>query len=150
MKVFATAMVLAPLLGMISPSYAVDTSPVGRWITYSDKTHQPNGIIELRLDHGMLSGTVLQQLDRPASLPPAVCNKCEGALKDAPIIGMTIMWGLRSDGGRVWDHGSILDPRSGEVYSARVEVEEGGRKLLLRGYLGITLLGRTQEWVRQN
>ena len=63
---------------------------------------------------------------------------------------MTIMWGLTSDGGTVWDNGSILDPNTGDVYSAKIELEEGGQKLLVRGYLGISLLGRTQEWVRQN
>lgn len=140
----------ALVLFMAAPSLASDTSPVGRWLTYSEKTHLPSGVIEIRLDHGALKGTVLQLLNRPASLPPAICKKCEGALKDAPIVGMTIMWGLTNDGGALWDSGSILDPNSGDVYSAKVQLEDGGQKLLVRGYLGISLLGRTQEWVRQN
>ena len=133
-----------------APALAADASPVGRWLTISDRTHLPSGIIEIKLDHGTLKGTVVQLLNRPPSLPPAVCRKCEGALKDAPIAGMTILWGLASSGGAVWDNGSILDPNSGDVYSAKVELEDGGKKLLVRGYLGISLLGRTQEWVRQN
>jgi uncharacterized protein (DUF2147 family) len=150
MKTAATSAVLSLFLTAVCGAHAADTSPVGRWVTYSDRTHKPTGVIEIKFDHGALSGTVLQQLNRPASLPPAVCKKCDGPLKDAPIIGMRIMWGLTSDGASVWDNGSILDPNSGDVYSAKVELEDGGQKLLVRGYLGISLLGRSQEWVRQN
>jgi uncharacterized protein (DUF2147 family) len=146
----ATAMIAVLSCLAAAPALASDTSPVGRWITISEKTHQPSGVIEIKLDHGALKGTVLQLLNRPASLPPAICRKCDGPLKDQPITGMTIMWGLTNSGGAVWDNGSILDPNSGDVYSAKVELEDGGQKLLVRGYLGISLLGRTQEWVRQN
>src|SRR5450755_2275299 len=148
-SIVKSAAIALALLG-VSPCHASDTSPVGRWVTYSDRTHKPTGIIEIKLDHGALKGTILQQLNRPPSLPPAICRKCEGALKDAPIVGLTIMWGLKSEGGASWDDGSILDPNSGDVYSAKVELEEGGQKLLVRGYLGISLLGRSQEWIRQN
>ncbi len=133
-----------------APAQASDSSPVGRWVTYSDKTHAASGVIEIKLEHGALKGTILQQLNCPASLPPAICKACDGALKNAPIVGMTIMWGLTNSGGAVWDNGSILDPNSGDVYSAKVELEDGGQKLLVRGFLGISLLGRSQEWVRQN
>ena len=134
----------------VLPARAAETSPVGRWMTFSDRTHLPSGIIEIKLEHGALKGTVVQMLNRPTSLPPAVCRKCDGTLKNAPIVGMTIMWGLKNDGAARWDDGSILDPNSGDVYSAKLELEDGGQKLLVRGYLGISLLGRTQEWVRQN
>jgi hypothetical protein len=148
-SIVKSAAIALALFG-VSPSHAADTSPVGRWVTYSDRTHKPTGVIEIKLDHGALKGTILQQLNRPASLPPAICRKCEGRLKDAPIVGMTIMWGLTNSGGSNWDDGSILDPNSGDVYSAKVELEDGGQKLLVRGYLGISLLGRSQEWIRQN
>jgi len=150
MKTVPLGAALLLVLTAMSPAHAVDSSPVGRWVTYSDKTHKPTGVIEIKLDHGALSGTVLQQFNRPASLPPAICKKCDGPLKDAPIIGLRIMWGLTNDGAAVWDNGSILDPNSGNVYSAKVELEDGGQKLMVRGYLGISLLGRSQEWVRQN
>ena len=140
---------LSPAL-TIGPASASDSSPVGRWVTYSDKTHAPSGVIEIKLDHGMLKGTVLQLLNRLPSSPPAICGQCEGAQKGAPIVGMTIMWGLTDVGGAVWDNGSILDPDSGEVYSAKIALEDGGKKLLVRGYFGISLLGRSQEWIRQN
>ena len=63
---------------------------------------------------------------------------------------MTILWGLTQSGNGSWENGSILDPNTGNVYSAKVELQDGGRKLLVRGYLGIALLGRTEVWLRQN
>jgi uncharacterized protein (DUF2147 family) len=150
MKTVAIGVAISLLLTAMPPAQAADPSPVGRWVTYSDRTHKPTGVIEIRIDHGALLGTVLEQFNRSASLPPAICRKCEGPSKNAPIIGMTIMWGLTNQGGAVWDNGSILDPNSGDVYSAKVELEDGGQKLLVRGYFGISLLGRSQEWIRQN
>jgi uncharacterized protein (DUF2147 family) len=147
---FALAATIAIVLSGTLPSHAADVSPVGRWVTYSDRTHKPTGVIEIKLDHGALQGTILQQLNRSASLPPAICAACDGARKNAPIVGMTIMWGLTKSSAAAWDDGSILDPDSGDVYSAKVELEDGGQKLLVRGYLGISLLGRSQEWIRQN
>jgi len=129
---------------------AAEPSPVGRWVTYSHRTNAPNGIIEIKMDHGTLKGTVVQMLNRPASLPPAICRNCSGALKDAPVVGLTILWGLTKNGSASWDSGSILDPNTGNIYSAKVELQDGGQKLLVRGYLGISLLGRTEVWLRQN
>jgi uncharacterized protein (DUF2147 family) len=143
-------LVVALALSAGSPLRAADLTPVGRWVTYSHKTNAPNGIIEIALDHGALKGTVVQMLNRPAALPAAVCRKCEGALKNAPVVGLTIMWGLKKTGDGSWDAGSILDPNTGNVYSARIELEDGGQKLLVRGYLGISLLGRTEVWLRQS
>ena len=42
-----------------SPLHAADLTPVGRWLTYNDKTLAPNGVIEIKLEHGTLSGTVI-------------------------------------------------------------------------------------------
>src|SRR6185295_8577062 len=136
----------ATLSGAMS---AANLTPVGRWVSYSHRTNAPNGIIEIKLDHGTLKGTVVQMLDHPASSPPAICRKCEGALKNAPIVGLTIMWGLKKNG-EVWDDGSILDPNTGYIYGAKLELDDGGQKLLVRGYFGISLLGRTEVWFRQN
>jgi uncharacterized protein (DUF2147 family) len=62
---------------------------------------------------------------------------------------MTILWGLKPDGKRVWSGGNILDPAKGKTYRAKVTLLDGGEKLEMRGYLGIEALGRTQTWVRQ-
>jgi uncharacterized protein (DUF2147 family) len=76
-----------------------------------------------------------------------VCAKCEGNQKDAPMLGLTIVKGMRRDG-RKYDEGTILDPRDGKVYHAQMELSPDGQKLSVRGYIGIPLLGQTQVWNR--
>ena len=73
---------------------------------------------------------------------------CDGDRKGKPVNGMTILWGLKKDGDS-WANGKILDPHNGKVYSAKMKLVEGGRKLEVRGFLGVSLLGRTQVWERQ-
>jgi uncharacterized protein (DUF2147 family) len=75
------------------------------------------------------------------------CEKCEGDQKDAPMLGLTIVKGMKRDGYK-YEEGSILDPRDGSVYHAQMEMSPDGQKLAVRGYLGIPLLGQTQTWQR--
>jgi uncharacterized protein (DUF2147 family) len=73
--------------------------------------------------------------------------RCQGAMKDAPVIGLRILWDLNRDG----DHssgGKVLDPGNGKVYRCYVALTDGGDKLKVRGFIGISLLGRTQVWLR--
>ena len=60
---------------------------------------------------------------------------------------MVIMWGVSKDDG-VWDGGKILDPKNGKVYSVKLSLADGGQKLDVHGYIGISLLGRSQVWER--
>jgi uncharacterized protein (DUF2147 family) len=76
-----------------------------------------------------------------------VCFACGDDRKDKPAMGLEIIRGLRRDGD-AWDGGAILDPENGKVYSCSARLAGGGNKLLLRGYIGISLLGRTQTWLR--
>ncbi len=131
-----------------APAAAQDDTPVGRWVTIDDKDHSPRSIIEIVDNAGALDGTVLKIYDRPGDRPGHLCRKCEGALKDKPVVGMTVIHGLKRDGNS-WDGGTILDPDSGNTYSAEMHLDDGGRKLVVRGYLGISLLGRSQTWIRE-
>lgn len=76
------------------------------------------------------------------------CVKCKGANHNAPVIGLLIMSGLRKDGDAYVD-GVILDPDSGSTYRSKVQLLQEGKKLSVRGYIGIPALGRTQVWVRE-
>ena len=84
-----------------------------------------------------------------ATTPNPTCGLCEGALKDQPVIGMTILRGLRRDGSG-FGGGTILDPDEGRTYRCTATLRDGGRKLEVRGFIGVPLLGRTQIWVRGN
>ena len=76
------------------------------------------------------------------------CIKCEGDLKDQPIIGLTILKGLKKDDDE-YNGGTILDPANGKVYKSKMKLEDGGKKLNVRGYIGMPMMGRSQVWVRE-
>ena len=138
-------MTLAALALGASSVFAAGESPVGRWQTIDDETGKPKSIVEIKEVNGELQGSVVELIN--PSKPNPTCEKCEGDRKDKPIQGMTILWGVKKDGNG-WGDGKILDPQKGKVYGAKLEPEAGGQKLKVRGYLGVSALGRTQEWVR--
>lgn len=136
-------LLLAFVLGL--PVLAGGPSPVGTWRTYDDRTGALHGLVEITEAGGELQGRILKSYD-PAK-PNPVCDRCEGARKGQPVIGMVFLWGLRRDGDD-YRGGYILDPDNGKVYKAKLHLAEGGKKLEVRGFIGISLLGRTQTWVR--
>lgn len=139
------AAVLAAVFGLLSSFAFAEDTPVGVWKNIDDETHQAKALIQISQDdNGVLSGKIVKLLQHP----DAVCDKCDGALKGKPVMGMTILWGLKQEG-KNWSGGRILDPKSGKVYSAKMSVIDGGKKLEVRGFLGISLLGRSQVWERQ-
>jgi uncharacterized protein (DUF2147 family) len=127
------------------PGYADEPSPVGLWKTISDTTGKPSGIVEVFLRDGEYTGRIVQSLERDAA---AVCEQCTDARKDQPIVGMVFLSGLKRSGDE-YSGGEILDPHNGKVYRARMRLADGGAKLEVRGYIGISLLGRTQTWLRE-
>lgn len=135
----------ALVLGLVSHLALAADSAVGTWKSIDDESHQAKALIQISEDaNGVLSGKIVKLLQHP----DAVCDKCEGALKGKPDLGMTILWGLKPDSGH-WSGGRILDPKSGKVYSAKMKLLDGGKKLEVRGFLGISMLGRSQVWERQ-
>lgn len=121
-------------------------SPDGAWHTINDVDGKPRGIIVLSVEAGVLSGRIAGSLV-PGEPPGKRCTACSGALKDQPLQGMQILSGLRWDGA-AWSGGWVLDPDTGKRYRATIRVAADGRSLTLRGYIGVSLLGRTQRWVR--
>ena len=147
MRTKLVALLLAlPLVALSSAAFAQDT-PVGKWRTIDDKTGKVKSVVEItEASNGTLQGKVLQVLDSEKG-PNPLCDACKGANHNKPIEGMVIAWGLKHDGAS-WEDGRIMDPKNGKVYSAKMTPIDGGKKLEVRGYMGFSLLGRTQTWVR--
>ncbi len=139
---------LFPVLLVAVPAHADDSTPVGKWKTIDDKSGKPKSVVEIWEDGGKFYGKVDQLLDPKPDDPHPVCKKCSGDLKDQPILGMRIMWGLKKDGSS-WSGGKILDPDNGKTYRCNLMLAEGGKKLQVRGFIGIALIGRTQTWERE-
>ena len=110
------------------------------------RTARRAGAVEIFEHDGMLYGRVARILD-PAKAN-AVCVSCTDDRKDKPVLGLQIIRGLKPDGDE-WDGGEILDPKNGKIYKAKLHLEDGGKKLLVRGFIGISIFGRTQTWLRE-
>lgn len=141
-------LLLALPLSAISQNMAAQNTPLGTWTTIDDKTQKPKSVVEIyQAKDGSLAGRVTEILQSDRG-PNPVCDKCSGDRKDKPVKGMVILWGIRQKGD-TWEGGQILDPKNGKIYSVKVTPVEGGKKLDVRGFMGFSMLGRTQTWVRR-
>jgi uncharacterized protein (DUF2147 family) len=127
-------------------AFAFDASPVGTWRTIDDETKKPKSIVEISEVNGEVVGKVKELLQSDRG-PNPVCDECEGERKNQPVIGMTIIWGMKKDGD-IWDGGTILDPKNGKTYGCKLTPAADGKTLQVRGFKGFSLLGRTQVWER--
>ena len=131
----------------IAPTFAAET-PVGLWKNIDDETGKPKALIRITENDGAFQGQI-EKLYREANEDQnPKCDKCEGARKDQPIVGMVILSGLKKDGDE-FNGGEIVDPKNGKVYKAKMHMTDAGKKLNVRGYIGMPMLGRSQVWVRQ-
>jgi uncharacterized protein (DUF2147 family) len=140
-------LLLALLLpSLVRPSLAqAADSPVGYWTTIDDDGKTPSSIIQIYPRGKKLFGKVVRLIN-PREKDPK-CTACDGARKNQRILGMEILRDFEQDDDE-WSGGYILDPRNGTEYKCYMELQDGGKRLKVRGYVGIALLGRTQHWQR--
>jgi uncharacterized protein (DUF2147 family) len=131
----------------IGISLAADlSSPVGDWKTFDDKTGKARAIVRIYEQDGKLFGKIERSMSPGAE--SRVCTACTDDRKDQPKLGLVIIRNMkRTDDG--YAGGDILDPDNGSVYRCKFHLEDGGARLVVRGFIGISLLGRTQIWERQ-
>jgi uncharacterized protein (DUF2147 family) len=128
-----------------SLSFAED-SPIGVWRTYDDSDGQAASLVQIEEKNGLIEGRIVKLLPRKGHDVNAVCDKCEGENKNQPITGMKILWNMKRDGDK-YVGGEIFDPNSANTYRCKMHVVDG--KLEVRGYLGVSLFGRSQTWLRE-
>jgi uncharacterized protein (DUF2147 family) len=150
MRTAVRSMLITAALLLATAAWAADTAtPVGTWTQVDDATGKPKSIIEIsEQPDGSLQGVVKEVLFSDQGTNP-ICDKCGGERHNQPVVGMTIMWGVKKDGDQ-WDGGQILDPNNGKTYKVKLKLKDDGQKLDVRGYVGMPLLGRTQTWIRKD
>ena len=116
----------------------------GRWKTIDDETGKPVSVVDIFEKHGKIYGKVTDVFN-PKNRTK-VCENCSGEDKDKPIVGLIVIKGLTKEG-NAYANGKILDPKHGKLYRCYISLESQDR-LKVRGYIGISLLGRTQYWER--
>jgi uncharacterized protein (DUF2147 family) len=121
-------------------------SILGKWKTIDDETGDAKSVVEVFFKSGKIYGKVVEILD-PIN-KNSLCQKCSGEDKNKPILGLTIIKGLSKDASE-YNSGEILDPKNGNSYKCSLSLESKD-KLKVRGYIGFSLLGRTQYWHRVN
>jgi len=147
-KTFVSAAVFLLLSAVAGFASADVNSPTGLWKTIDDKTGKERSSVRITETNGVFEGRVEKIYDQPGDDPQHLCKECEGERKDKPIIGMTILWGLKKDGEQ-YAGGEILDPKNGSIYRAKMKLLDGGKKLEVRGFIGVSLFGRSQTWLRE-
>lgn len=132
------------LFAFAGSALAQDT-PVGLWKTIDDDTKQAKSHVRITDSGGVLTGKIDKLLD-PAK-QESKCDKCEGARAGQPVLGMSIVEGVKKNADEpYWDGGTILDPNNGKTYKVRMTPKDGGKTLEVRGFIGF--LYRNQTWHR--
>ncbi|CAM4154265.1 DUF2147 domain-containing protein [Acinetobacter pragensis] len=136
------------LLGLTALANAADPLNGTSWKTIDDKTKQPKAIVKFtEQKNGTLTASIQQILTKGEE---NACTKCEGPYHNKSLKGLRIVSGLKNTGGTSYADGTILDPQSGKTYRLKGEIADGGKKLELRGFIGVSVLGRNQTWIRAN
>ena len=124
--------------------YAQSRGVIGKWNTIDEVTGKAMSVVEIFEYNNKIYGKVIDILN-PKNRNNT-CKDCPGDDHNKPILGLIIIKGLSKDGTE-YNDGKILDPKTGKLYKCYIELESTN-KLKVRGYLGISLIGRTQYWER--
>jgi uncharacterized protein (DUF2147 family) len=139
-KMFATTV----LVSLSALSHAADPLNGSVWRSIDDQTKQPKAVVKFtEQKNGTLTGTI-QKILTPGQ--ETSCLNCEGKYHKKNLTGLTIVQNLKPKGGGQYVDGTILDPKTGKTYKLKGQV--AGQTLNLRGYIGVSALGRNQVWQR--
>ncbi|TXJ05546.1 MAG: DUF2147 domain-containing protein [Acinetobacter sp.] len=140
---------ISALLLSAMTSFAFAEDITGVWQTIDDKTGAPKGQVEIRKDaNGNYVGKIIKITPRVGYTPKEICVDCPAPYTNKQILGLDVLTGLKHSSGNNYTGGRILDPNSGKVYSMKAKLSSNGKRLTLRGYVGVSALGRNQVWIR--
>ena len=141
---------ISALLLSAMTSFAFANDITGLWQTIDDKTGAPKGQVEIRQEaNGTYVGKIVKITPRAGYTPKTTCVDCPAPYTNKPILGLDVLTGLKHSSGNNYTKGRILDPNTGKVYSMKAKLSSNGKRLTLRGYVGVSVLGRTQIWIRE-
>lgn len=141
-----TAVVFSSLSSL---AFAQDIT--GTWKNIDDKTGSSKAILEIRQEaNGTFTAKVVKVTPRPGYTPKETCINCPAPYTNKPILGMDVLTGLKYVEGLNFSGGKIIDPLSGNIYSMKAKLSPNGKRLNLRGYVGISALGRSQTWIKND
>ena len=123
----------------------------GFWHSIDDRTGEKLSIVEIRKGaDGTFRGKILYRYPVPGGVALTHCTKCPPPYTNQPILGLEIVSGIKQDekNPNLYVDGRVLEPKSGKIYKGKANLSADGKRLRLRGYVGLSALGRTQVWIR--
>lgn len=149
MRVRLVTFVVA-LMSLIAHGHAfsAEPTPAGLWQLVDDDTKEPIGWFLISDHSGVYDGIIAKMFLKPGEDPNAVCDQCKDDRHNHPWLGLEFIRGIRQMSADKYGDGTILNPRDGAVYNVTMKVAPDGRTLTVRGYIGVELLGQSQNWTR--
>jgi len=149
-NLIGSGVVFAVLIGAV-PLPAAEPSAVGLWEQVDENSGKAESWFKISERNGVYQGNIVKMFPKPGEKPGDeetwVCDRCEGDERGKPVLGLALIKNMQRNG-LSYENGTIMDPRDGKVYRALMRLSPDGQKLEVRGYLGISLFGRSQVWNR--
>ena len=123
----------------------------GYWKSIDDRTGEQLSIVEIRKGaDGRYHGKIAYRYPVPGGAALINCTKCPPPYTNQPIVGLEFFSGFKQDekNPNLYVDGRVLEPKSGKIYKGKANLSADGKRLRLRGYVGVSALGRTQVWIR--
>ncbi|QIO09725.1 DUF2147 domain-containing protein [Acinetobacter lanii] len=137
------------LFTLTSVVYAQDIT--GTWRQIDDQTGTSKALIEIRKEsNNSYTGKIVKITPLPGYTPKEKCVNCPPPYTEKPILGLDVLKGLKHDKENNFTGGKILDPLSGKIYAMKAKLSPNGKRLQMRGYIGVSALGRSQTWIRDS
>tara|TARA_R110002012_G_scaffold322099_1_gene555475 strand:- start:9350 stop:9790 length:441 start_codon:yes stop_codon:yes gene_type:complete len=137
--------VLITSMALLFFSNAISQNVFGKWKTIDDRTGNPKGVIDIYKKEGKMFGKVVEILEKGKK--DAICTKCDGDLKDEPVLGMVIIKGAEKQEDGEWKGKHLFDPEQAMTFRCKIWLNpDNPNELKVRGYLAF--IYRTQTWIR--
>jgi uncharacterized protein (DUF2147 family) len=145
-----TSIVFATL-SSFSFAESINDPLVGKWKTVDDRTGYSRADVEIsKKPDGTYEGIIVATRSVPGTEKMLLCTNCPGNLKGKPFLGLPFIWGFKQnpDNPREFNHGRVLDPIGGKIYQGKARISASGKHLNLRGYVGVSVIGRSVTWIK--
>ncbi len=145
-NLIGSGVVFGVLIGAL-PLPAAEPTAVGLWEQVDENSGKAESWFKIVERNGVYVGNIVKMFPKPGDDENWVCDRCEGDERGKPVLGLALIKNMQRNG-LSYENGTIMDPRDGKVYRALMRLSPDGQKLEVRGYLGISLFGRSQVWNR--